>query len=243
MCLLAILHRVVEDAPLIVAANREEAYARGGTPPRLVDSGVRFVAGTDPETGGTWLGINAFGVIVAVTNRFKSKVAARPRSRGLLARDLLACRTAQEASWEAARELGKNLYAGCNVFCGDAVSAQVVHGGDWLRMQPLPPGHHVLAAGDLNDGTNRRVAYSLSWLHERQFPLAADWLAALKELCGSTGADGGPPITLHGEKGGTVSSSLIALRTPLARSTYLHAQGPPDSTPYEDYSQLVVQLS
>jgi hypothetical protein len=36
-----------------------------------------------------------------------------------------------------------------------------------------------------------------------------------------------------------VSSTLVALRTPLADSAYLHAQGPPDRTPYVDYSQLL----
>ena len=29
MCLLALFFRVVDDAPLIVGANREEAYSRG----------------------------------------------------------------------------------------------------------------------------------------------------------------------------------------------------------------------
>ncbi len=38
---------------------------------------------------------------------------------------------------------------------------------------------------------------------------------------------------------GTVSSSLVALRGALADSTYLHAQGPPDETPYADYSHLL----
>ena len=35
MCLLAVFFRVGEDAPLIVGANREEFYARGGEPPRF----------------------------------------------------------------------------------------------------------------------------------------------------------------------------------------------------------------
>ena len=42
---------------------------------------------------------------------------------------------------------------------------------------------------------------------------------------------------------GTVSSSLIALRRSLAHSVYLHAQGPPDRTPYEDCSALLRQLA
>jgi hypothetical protein len=45
------------------------------------------------------------------------------------------------------------------------------------------------------------------------------------------------------EKRGSVSSSLLALRQPLPRSTYLHAQGPPDSTPYADVSDLLRALA
>ena len=32
MCLIVVMSRMFDDAPLVVAANREEAYARGGTP-------------------------------------------------------------------------------------------------------------------------------------------------------------------------------------------------------------------
>jgi hypothetical protein len=50
-------------------------------------------------------------------------------------------------------------------------------------------------------------------------------------------------MTLRGEKGGTVSSSILCLRPSLQESVYLHAQGPPDRTPYADYSQLLVELA
>src|SRR5262249_9224945 len=97
MCLLAIFFRIAEDAPLIVGANREEAYARGGEPPQLLDGPCRAVGGRDPVAGGTWLAVNEHGVVIAVTNRPKMQLPAAPRSRGLLARDLLACTTAAAA--------------------------------------------------------------------------------------------------------------------------------------------------
>ena len=55
MCLLALFYRVMEDAPIVVGANREEAYARGGEPPRALEGACRAVAGLDPHAGGTWL--------------------------------------------------------------------------------------------------------------------------------------------------------------------------------------------
>src|SRR3954447_20357315 len=89
MCLLALFYRAVGDAPVVVGANREEFYARGGLPPRLLGGRPAVLAGLDPAAGGTWLGVNEHGLLVALTNRPKSAVPPRPRSRGLLVRDLL----------------------------------------------------------------------------------------------------------------------------------------------------------
>src|SRR5215468_1392845 len=119
MCLLALMHRIVEDAPLIVGANREELYSRGGESPQVLAGPGAAVGGRDPVAGGTWLGINARGLVVAVTNRPRSQPPAEPRSRGLLARELLGCPTAKIAAEAAARELDRGHYAGCNLVCAD----------------------------------------------------------------------------------------------------------------------------
>jgi uncharacterized protein with NRDE domain len=241
MCLLAIFFRVVDDAPLVVGANREEAYARGGEPPQIIETPCRAVAGLDPVAGGTWLGLNEYGLVIAVTNRRRSKAPAQPRSRGLLARDLLGRPSAREAAELAARELGQDRYAGCNVVCADPADVIVLQLGEWLQVRPMPPGIHVLTNRGVNDDHDPRIGHSLWWLSQRNYATARDCVAALQELCGQTG-DGGPPICFRGPEGGTVSSSLIAVRSPLARSSYLHAQGPPDRTPYADYSYLIGDL-
>lgn len=241
MCLIAIFFRVVEDAPLIVGANREEAYARGGTPPQILDGALRAVGGCDPVAGGTWLGVNERGLLIAVTNRPRTDPPAQPRSRGLLARDLLTCPNAAVAAERAGRELGGNHYAGCNIVCADADRLIVVHAGDWLRVKPIPSGVHVLTANDINDGSDRRLGHAHWWLHQRPYQDANDCIAALRELCGQRNPND-PPMCLHGADRGTVSSSIVALRGSLAESTYLHAQGPPDRTPYTDYSNLLREL-
>jgi hypothetical protein len=101
----------------------------------------------------------------------------------------------------------------------------------------------VLTKGLVNNGADRRIAYSLAWLKDRQYATANAWLPHLQELCGETGSDGIPPICLRGETGGTVSSSIIVVRRSVTESSYWHAQGPPDLTPYEDHSQLLSRLS
>jgi uncharacterized protein with NRDE domain len=241
MCLVVLFFRVAEDAPVVVGANREEDYARPGEPPQLLDGPCRIAAGLDPRGGGTWLGVNEHGVLVAVANRRKSRLPPQPRSRGLLVRDLLGCRSAAEAVEQATRELDQNRYAGCNLLCADSDRAVVLQAGDWLRIRPLPPGLHVVANDDVNDGSVPRVGYAMWWLHQKTYTTAADCLEALKELCAVSG-DGAPDVCIHGQDHGTVSSSLLALRHPLSESVYLHAQGPPDRAPYEDYSRLFRQL-
>jgi uncharacterized protein with NRDE domain len=241
MCLLAVLFRVTEDAPVVVGANREELYARGGEPPRILQGACRAIAGIDPITGGTWLGVNECGVLVAITNRSRSELPKQPRSRGLLTRDLLACSSAAAAAELAAKEIGSNRYAGCNLLCADGDRAVVLHAGDWLRIRPLPPGVHVLTAHDVDDTGDRRIGHALWWLSQRSYPNSAACVTALKELCAQSG-NGDPPMSLHGKEGGTVSSSIVALCAMPARSQYWHAQGPPDRKPYEDYSPLLRQL-
>jgi uncharacterized protein with NRDE domain len=242
MCLLALFFRVVEDAPVVAGANREEFYQRDGGPPRILEGPVGAVAGVDPVAGGTWFGVNERGVFVAVTNRPKSDMPAKPRSRGLLARELLGCTTAAAAVEQAARELEQNCYAGCNLVCADQEGAVVIHGGDWLRIRPLPPGLHVLTSHDVNDASDRRLGHALWWLSQRNYACAEECVTALEELCALRG-NGDPPMCIRGEHSGTVSSSIVALRSPLTRSSYRHAQGPPDRTPYADYSPLLRQLS
>jgi hypothetical protein len=245
MCLIALLYRVVKDAPILVGANREEYYARGGDPPRLHPDPTPWVGGFDPQGGGTWLGVNVHGVLVAVTNRARTEVPIPRRSRGILVRELLRHRSAADATEEAARRLQSEPYDGCNLVVVDAEQANVLHAGDWLRVRPLPPGLHVIANRDVNDETDPRVLHVLHWLSARRYFSPADGLHALQEVCAQHEPEY-PPICLHMETRGTVSSSLLVLRgdpPSLADSIYLHCQGPPDRTPYTDRSDLFRRLA
>jgi uncharacterized protein with NRDE domain len=242
MCLLALFYRVVDDAPVVVGANREEFYRRGGEPPQRLEGRLRAVGGRDPESGGTWLGVNERGVLVAVTNRPQTRAPKEPRSRGLLVRDLLDCDSMKDAVKLATQELEHGTYAGCNLLLVSADAAVVLHAGDWLRVRPLPPGLHVLTNQDVNDASDRRLGHALWWLTQRSYERATDCVAALQELCGQTG-NGDPAICIRKPDRGTVSSSILALAPGLAKSTYLHAQGPPDRTLYADVSELLHHIA
>jgi len=243
MCLLALYFRALPDAPLVVGANREEFYARGGDPPRLLDGPRRALAGIDPVAGGTWLGVNENGLVVAVTNRQQARVPSQPRSRGLLVRELLMCASARMAEAQATLELASNRYQGFNLVCADHERVVVFQAGDSLRVRPLRPGLHVLANGDVDDEGDRRVRHALRWLARHEPRRAADCIEALQMLCAQGGGNGDPPMCFQGADRGTVSSTIVVLRPTLEQSVYLHAQGPPDCTPYVDYSLLLRELT
>ena len=68
MCLIVFAWRPGHAQPLIVAANRDEFYARPSQPLAQWPHAPHVYAGLDLEAGGTWLGIGANGRFAALTN-------------------------------------------------------------------------------------------------------------------------------------------------------------------------------
>jgi hypothetical protein len=79
--------------------NRDERLTRaeGRPPAAFFADGVEIVAPTDAEAGGTWIGVNQFGLTACLLNRYHES-PADPRggwtSRGLLLRSLLSSQSA-----------------------------------------------------------------------------------------------------------------------------------------------------
>ncbi len=91
MCLVVFAFGVFPGAPLVVAANRDEYFARPATKAGWWrHEGVDIFGGRDLEKGGTWLGVTRPGRIAVVTN-VRDVAAAREGelSRGFLTRDAL----------------------------------------------------------------------------------------------------------------------------------------------------------
>ncbi len=240
MCLLILAAGTLPDAPILVAANREERFDRPVEPPAVRRAGPpgapAFLCGLDREAGGTWLGINEKGLLVAVTNRGKSSVPPAPRSRGLLARDLLSCASAADAAQRAFAELGTGHYAGANYLCADRREAIIVHGGDRHNVLAIRPGVHYLTNGDLDDPRDGRIAAA-----RRLFaPQAPESVESFMERAAAVCAD--PAVIIRGVGRGTVSSELIAITADPADAVYRHAPGPPDRVHYDDRSGLLRDL-
>lgn len=90
MCLILFAYRCDADRPLIVAANRDEFYARPALPAHFWDDEPRIFGGRDLEARGTWLAVSTNGRFAAVTNWTQDLTAPRPPgSRGDLPRHFL----------------------------------------------------------------------------------------------------------------------------------------------------------
>jgi len=79
--------------------NRDESRRRGlaRAPEELELEGVRGLLPVDSDAGGTWLGVNEFGLALGLLNGTDARgTHPEPRSRGLLVRELLGARAADE---------------------------------------------------------------------------------------------------------------------------------------------------
>ncbi|MVV49969.1 hypothetical protein EJA72_17240 [Pseudomonas sp. PB120] len=84
MCLIVFAWRPGHAQPLIVAANRDEFYARPSLPLAQWAHAPHVHAGRDLEAGGTWLGIGANGRFAALTNIRDPHQPPSRKSRGEL---------------------------------------------------------------------------------------------------------------------------------------------------------------
>jgi uncharacterized protein with NRDE domain len=90
MCVILFAAGAHPRYPLIVAANRDEAYARPAAPAAFWSDSPHVYAGRDLEQRGTWLGLSVDGRFAAITNyRQGSAGVEAPRSRGELTRAYL----------------------------------------------------------------------------------------------------------------------------------------------------------
>ena len=150
MCLLIFAHRVSPELPLLLAANRDEFYARATRPAQFWPEHPELLAGRDLEQGGTWMGVTRGGRFAAVTNfRDPARTAAAPRSRGELP---LAYLTGEEDPQSYLNQLAHRAqdYAGFNLLVGDGDSLWYFTNSDTLEPQRLTPGVYGLSNARLD---------------------------------------------------------------------------------------------
>jgi uncharacterized protein with NRDE domain len=162
MCLILIGWQSHPDYPLVVAANRDEFYARRTRPAAWWGQTVSLLAGRDEEAGGTWLGINRRGRVAMLTN-VRAPLERNPHatSRGLLALSAL------QSSSPLGQWVGENARAsqglnGYNLIVGEplpvpsrGVDAQLIyssnrHPDPATEPRSLAPGIYGLSNAQLD---------------------------------------------------------------------------------------------
>ena len=251
MCTIAILIGVTE-IPVILAANRDELYAREARPPERLADGI--AGGVDVQSRGTWLAVNRVGRFVAVTNQVA--LATPPpglKSRGTIVRELAAA--PDPDAYVAA--IDPREYASMNLVWGDADNVRIAYirrEQATREIHTLPRGIHVLANDRLKSpGFPRaeRLEHQIAALANKSWPELWPRLAQL--LGDHTRVDLAdvPPSHLppelareltatciHSPLYGTRSSTLVAIDHGRV-AAYLHADGPPCVTPFVDRLELL----
>jgi uncharacterized protein with NRDE domain len=238
-----VIYRGVEGFPVVLAANRDEYYARPSEGPQLLRHSPAAWGGRDGRAGGTWLGVNAYGLVVGLTNRrvYSQENDLNRRSRGLLCLDALQYRCAAEVVACLDSE-APDLYNPFNLLLVDHDEAFWIAYEGKPETRHLQPGLYLLANGNLNDFETVRIRRARRLLQgPYQTPLAR-LLPLLEHVCRDheAGVQDRETICMHreDEQYGTVSSTIIALSTTLSHSIYRFAEHHPCCHPYRDYSAL-----
>lgn len=118
MCLILLAFDAHPKYKFILAANRDEFYARPTAAAKFWDDAPQILAGRDLLAGGTWLGITKMGRFSAVTNYRNPAVPSGERSRGDLTRNFLnGIDSPKHYLQQIERE--KEFFSGFNLLVGD----------------------------------------------------------------------------------------------------------------------------
>lgn len=223
MCLIAFQWQPLAAVPLVIAANRDEFYARPALAlHRWADQTI--VAGKDLQAGGTWLGVSAHGRVAALTN-YRDVANHRPDapSRGDITTAFLAgSATAEQYLDELALRSGD--YNPFNLLVFDGLSLMGFESRH-RRAIALPPGIHAVSNADFNTPWPKLIRLRTGF--ERtlaQQSIVPDLFALLCE--GRTAADAELPDTgiplereralsaefIHTPDYGTRASSVVLIR-------------------------------
>lgn len=118
MCLIFIALKHHPNCKLIVAANRDEFYARETAPASYWNDHPQILGGRDLEAMGTWLGITKAGRLCMVTNfRDLRNIRSNAPSRGKLVTDFLLEKVSAEAYLSKVESRAKQ-YNGFSLIAG-----------------------------------------------------------------------------------------------------------------------------
>ena len=190
MCLILFAYRLHPQRPLVVAANRDEYYARPALPAHWWGEAERIFGGRDQTAGGTWLAVSKHGHLAAVTNWTEDRDRQMPASRGDLPlgflADALGPNGAQGQDYIAA--VDGSRYAGYNFigFDGEELIYTSNRTGEARLLEPGIYGltNTRLGAGLAANGERIPAPSGIDAPHHayEEWPKAVLGIAALRDI-------------------------------------------------------------
>jgi len=249
VCTLTLAWQVFPDAPIVVAANRDEQRDRPSEPPAKLESDPTVVAPRDAEAGGTWLGYNESGLFVGVTNGWVDADLAGERSRGLLVRDTLREPSAEEGVKMVENAVEENEYAGFNLVLADESAAFLLEWDGRLIVRRLDPGVHVVVNVGASDAPaipgsaperGQTQAENAAAVQAELIPEPAESSDSWLERATAVLGDHEYGVCVHQNGYGTVSASVVAIgideentEASVGDVRFEFADGPPCETAFE----------
>ncbi len=159
MCLILAAWRAHPQYPLVIAANRDEFFARPTRSAAFWPEAPKLLAGRDLSAGGTWLGITRDGRFAALTNyRDPSREKLTATSRGTLVTGFLQG-TATALDYLADVANSSDPYNGFNLLVGDGQTLACYNNIE-QQTRILEPGIHGLSNHVINTPWRKVTAAS-----------------------------------------------------------------------------------
>lgn len=226
MCTLYFRFHPEDDYPLALLANRDELLGRPAEGWAWRKGKYKFLAPMDMEAGGTWIGVNEHGLLVALTNIIPPTEYSGVRSRGLLVTDMLGLQAASAAPESMEAEMSGYRYNDCNLLVADQKQAWAF---SWTRGElisiRLAPGIYEM----VNIPYKGQKLDEFSGSNKDWFEARGDYLKKHPNIC------------KHGAQYGTrCSHKLLIPGNNLSNLGLWHLDGNPCETEYEDLSRKMV---
>lgn len=197
MCLILLAWRAHAAYPLVVAANRDEFYARPSSAAGFWSDRPAVLAGRDLTAGGTWMGVDRSGRFAAVTNYRGAHEPSAAHSRGALVSAFLQDGAAPAAYMDRIFAEATS-YSGFNLLVADGRELWWMSNRGGGKPRRLEPGLYGLG-NDLLDAPGLEPA-------KKRFAEAIEPRPALETLFGALA-----PARIAGEQYGTRCSTVLLL--------------------------------
>src|SRR5437879_394201 len=242
MCTLIALWRSVPGFDLTVGMNRDESTNRPSDPPTVIEGTPVIVAPRDRRAGGTWVGASGTGLVVALSNR-PGRAIPTARSRGQLVLDAVRQPSVARVDVFLQREVLEHEYNFWTLFTASRKELRFLRFDGELSMNRGHEGLNVLTNEGGNVATDPKVQLIQGLLAKASLDPGEMVPALQRALRTHASGPGGVGLCVHGPGGGTVSSMILGLsNADPGENILLYADGPPCTTPYRDYQDVIRRL-